>query len=89
MKEILIKISDEVYKYLEKRIKFGVATEMDKIVWNGKVLPNGHGELKDANILSERKEIMTTADGEKVFAVRMDDVIGISPIIETNAEEEK
>lgn len=45
MKEIVIKIDDEVYKYLEKRIKFGMATEMDKIVWNGKVLPKGHGRL--------------------------------------------
>lgn len=48
MKEIVIKIPDEVYKYLEKRIKFGMATEMDEIVWNGKELPKGHGELIDA-----------------------------------------
>lgn len=45
MKEIVIKIPDEVYKYLEKRIKFGMATEMDEIVWNGKVLPKGHGKI--------------------------------------------
>ncbi|MBO7131686.1 hypothetical protein J6V85_00235 [Candidatus Saccharibacteria bacterium] len=38
MKEILIKIPDEVYKYLEKRIRFGMATEMDEIVWNGEVI---------------------------------------------------
>ena len=56
MKEIVIKISDEVYKYLEKRIKFGMATEMDKIVWNGKVLPKGHGRLIDIDKVVENEE---------------------------------
>ena len=61
MKEIVIKLPDVMFKYLEKRIRLGMATEMDNIVWNGKVLPKGHGELKDV------KEILT-----KIHAMQMD-----------------
>ena len=50
MKEILIKISDEVYKYLEKRIKFDKATEMDRIVWNGKIMKDTEENDESSNI---------------------------------------
>lgn len=89
MKEIVIKIPDDVYNgIVDEFWYYGMFGHLLKAVKNGTELPKGHGELKDANILSERKEIMTTTDGEKVFAVRVDDVIGISPIIEADKGEE-
>ena len=36
--KLVIEINNEQYKYLKKRIEFNIATEMDKIVWNGKPL---------------------------------------------------
>ena len=38
--KILIEISDTLYKYLKKRIELGMASEIDKVVWNGKRVDN-------------------------------------------------
>lgn len=36
---ILIKISEQNYRYLQKRIEMGIYSELDKIVYKGRIIP--------------------------------------------------
>lgn len=94
MKEILIKMSDEVFKYLNKRIELSAATEIDKIVWNGKVLPEGHDRLIDAKVAQSHlynnmnwfdKDGYIADDEEKDKALQ-DLVDGIPSVVDADKE---
>ena len=52
--QIVIDISEHLYKCLKKRIELGVNTELDLIVAKGKPLPR-HGRLIDADELKKHK----------------------------------
>ena len=55
MKEIVIKMPDEVYERLFTMKPMDLADNItiDMAIKNGKVLPKGHGELKDTSVLRE------------------------------------
>lgn len=91
MKEIVIKLSDEVYTDIQKR---STAIQIDgdtleNAVLNGILLPKRHGRLIDTSELDECKEIMNTISGESKYAVRMDDIRNIDTIIEADTEREE
>ena len=47
MPQIVIEISDHLYKCLQKRIELNVSSEADQIIAKGKPLPEHHGRLID------------------------------------------
>lgn len=54
MKEIVIKISDDLHETIIDPNKWLTPKRVNKLVdavLHGKVLPKGHGELKDAEVL--------------------------------------
>lgn len=46
MREIIIKVPDVVFKYIEKRIKLGMNTEIDMIIWKGELLSDFIKDIK-------------------------------------------
>ena len=87
MKEIVIKLNDLEYEEIINDEACGLHP-LTRAVAHGIVLPKGHGDLVDTNELEECKEMMRTLSGEGKFAVRMDDIRNVSPIIEADKEEE-
>ena len=53
--QIVIEISDHLYKCLQKRIELNVSSEVDQIIAKGTLLPEHHGRLIDADELKEHK----------------------------------
>lgn len=51
--QIVIEISEHLYKCLQKRIELNVSSEVDRIIANGVPLPEHHGRLIDANYLKD------------------------------------
>ena len=51
--QIVIDISEHLYKCLQKRMELCVNTEIDSLVANGTPLPKGHGRLIDADYLKD------------------------------------
>ena len=88
MKGIVIKISEDDYWWIKQASKgttsYPITLRMYEAIKNSKELPKGYGDLVDINELEECKEIMRTISGESKFAVRMDDIRNVSPIIEAD-----
>ena len=56
MKEIAIKMPDEIYDWFVNGFPDSAdLDELQRLVINGTVLPAGHGELKDADELKRHK----------------------------------
>lgn len=98
MVEVVIKIPEREYEELKRhRETFEAIKKIhgengngyfsyEMTVYDGTLLPKGHGRLIDANELEECKEMMDTiSDGSK-YAVRMDDIRNMSTIIEADTE---
>ena len=76
MKEIVIKIPDKIYNdILAYRIYCSprdVPHEAFKAIRNGKVLPKGHGELKDTNEILAKTHAMQKdleSNNDRIWAI--------------------
>ena len=85
--QIVIDISEHLYKCLKKRIELGVNTELDLIVAKGKLLPR-HGRLIDADKLPVCAKLITL-DGTSVYipAVPILKIVNAPTIIEADKAE--
>ena len=45
--QIVISIEDEFYDYIKEQVKDGITNPLKVAIVNGKILPKGHGDLKD------------------------------------------
>jgi len=80
--QVLIDISDRAYEYAKTRMALflDVNTEILKAVENGTVLPEKHGDLKDADALKADAQTMTEWNGD-VFRCVTERAIDLSDTI--------
>lgn len=75
MKEIVIEIRDEVYERLLKPnepMDYTTAMNVRYAIKNGKVLPKGHGELKDTNEILAKTYVMQKdleSNNDRIWAI--------------------
>lgn len=86
MKEIAIKIDDEVYERLFTMKPMDLADKIaiDMAIKNGKVLPKGHGDLVDISPYKGKVICQHLYSGVK----KLIEVDSIEPILEANKEYE-
>lgn len=87
MIELVIKIPEEEYELVRHGNKsFLTELRLMNAVADGTPLPKGHGRLIDAAELDECVEMMTTIDGESKYAIRTEDIINMSTILDESEE---
>lgn len=82
MKEIVIKIDDKLYEQIFSTAEIIIVGDMRsgktllgtllRAIHNGKVLPKGHGELKDTNEILAKTHAMQKdleSDNDRVWAI--------------------
>lgn len=73
MKEIVIKIPDKVYEsVIEEGFSVRNARELIHAMVNGKVLPKGHGELKDTSEILAKTHAMQKdleSNNDRIWAI--------------------
>lgn len=90
MKEIVIKIPDKVYEsVIEEGFSVRNARELIHAMVNGKVLPKGHGELKDVSKLKENYHTVFNEDfGISEDVVNLGDIDEAPTLVEADKGEE-
>lgn len=90
MKEVVIKISDELYEHIKEGLIVRQSSEYSDIdalleaVDCGTVLPKGHGDLKDADEL--KQNAAEVSDYTDAKAVWVDDIDEALAVIEADKE---
>lgn len=87
MAEIVIKIPKEQYESGTLVQYFGCySKQLDKVIYEGIVLPKGHGRLIDADAINIHD--VSPAYGMEVYGVTQDDIEYEPTIIEADREAE-
>ena len=77
---ILIELPDEEY-YRVKNLPEMDTTKMNRIVRDGIVLPEEHGDLIDRDELLKYKALFEDFDGDRMVIIHEESVINAYPIV--------
>lgn len=81
---ILIELPDEEY-YRVKNLPEMDTTIMNRIVRNGIVLPEEHGDLIDRDKLLKYKTVFEDFDGDRMVIIHEESVINAYPVVKANS----
>lgn len=94
MKEIVIKLRDDDYQYIKDSEfeNYEVTQKLYKAVYEGTVIPEGHGDLIDKNKLSKKKQYLFQTDNgafpKSEWFIKADDLFSAQTIIPAHKEKE-